>query len=624
MKRAVVALVLALGAGLGGSAAGADVLTPDPGAVQVVAADTSAFPDVEVSVLAPPGPAGEPVDAGTFALVEAGLPRETTVRQQSGAEQDIVLAIDVSGGMTGSAFDDVRRAAADFVRQAPSGSHIGLVAISSAPQVVSELTTDTADLIRRIDGLRAGGSSAIADSVVTAAAMLDRGTAPHSILVLLTDGADTSSAHAMTDVPAVLNAAHVSLYTVQMSTPETDAGVLQQLSREARGQYATADDTAALGAIYRSVARALGNLYVVRYRSDAGGDTEVVVSVHSGADRRVSAPFPVTLPKSAPAVMPDRAAAEGFWTTRNGLGLGLVAVYLALAAAVLAVGRAAPPISAERRGRGPGEDSVLHHVAERLVQWIDHNLRRRGRMAARTQALQDAGLKMRPGDFITLVGAAAVTIAAVGLLLSGVLVAVLLGAVTAASSRLYLGVLAGRRRSAFADQLDDSVQLLASNLRAGHSLLRALDAVAREADAPTAEEFARVVNETRVGRDLGDSLADVARRMRSEDFDWIAQAIAIHREVGGDLAEVLDQIGHTIRERNQIRRQVKALAAEGKLSAYVLMALPFGIAGFLLVSNPGYLAPFTAGPVGYALIGACLVLLTAGALWLRKLVDLKF
>ncbi|WP_420879835.1 type II secretion system F family protein [Rhodococcus sp. (in: high G+C Gram-positive bacteria)] len=623
MRRFVVAVVLALGVGLSGAPAGADVADPD--AVQVAAVDTTRLPDVEVSILAPPSATGQPIEPNTFALAEGGVPREIEVRQQPGSEQDIVLAIDVSGGMSGPALDDVKRAASDFVRQAPTGAHIGIVAISSTPQVISELSSDTDDLLRRIDGLKAGGNSAIADSVVAAADVLDRGDAPNNILLLLTDGADTSSSRAMSEIPSVLSRSHVSLYTVQMSTPETNSALLEQIARESRGQYATAEDTAALGAIYQSAARALGNLYVVRYRSESGGETQVVVSVRSGATHRVSDPFPVTLPGADRMSQPDVMAANGFWTSGTGLGLGLVATYLALCALVVAVvGKAAPGISAERRGRGAGDDSLLHRVSERLVQWIDQNLRRRGRIAARTQALQEAGLKMRPGDFITLVAAAAVTAAAIGVLLSGTLLALLLVVVVVGLSKVILGVLAGRRRAAFADQLDDSVQLLASNLRAGHSLLRALDAVSREAEAPTAEEFARVVNETRVGRDLGDSLEDLAQRMQCEDFEWIAQAISIHREVGGDLAEVLDQVGNTIRERNQIRRQVKALAAEGKLSAYVLMALPFGITGFLYMNNPTYLERFTEGIIGYSMIAACLVLLTVGALWLRKLVNLKF
>ena len=112
--------------------------------------------------------------------------------------------------------------------------------------------------------------------------------------------------------------------------------------------------------------------------------------------------------------------------------------------------------------------------------------------------------------------------------------------------------------------------------------------------------------------------------MNSQDFVWVTQAVAINREVGGNLAEVLDGVSGTIRERNQIRRQVKALAAEGKLSAFVLMVLPFGVGGFLMMSNPEYLAPLTQSLLGYGLLTIAGVLLVVGGLWLRKTVQVKF
>ena len=213
---------------------------------------------------------------------------------------------------------------------------------------------------------------------------------------------------------------------------------------------------------------------------------------------------------------------------------------------------------------------------------------------------------------------------AVGIALGGKISGLLLALAVPILARIGLGVMAGRRRAAFADQLDDALQLLASGLRAGHSLFQSLSSVAREAEEPTSVEFARIVNETRVGRPLSDSLDETAARMRSEDFVWVTQAIAINREAGGNLAEVLDGVANTIRERNQIRRQVKALSAEGKLSAYVLMALPFGIAGFLMFSNPEYMAKFTQGLIGYGLLGVGVVLLVLGGLWLRKVVSFKF
>ncbi|MBC7305770.1 MAG: type II secretion system F family protein [Dietzia sp.] len=227
-------------------------------------------------------------------------------------------------------------------------------------------------------------------------------------------------------------------------------------------------------------------------------------------------------------------------------------------------------------------------------------------------------------DYVFLVVVATIVAFALGLILIGPLMGVFLALLAPAGGYVLLQVLAARRRAAFADQLDDSLQLMASSLRAGHSLLQALASVAREAEQPTSEEFARIINETRVGRELAPALEETANRMGSQDFVWVTQAIAINREVGGNLAEVLDGVGHTIRERNQIRRQVQALAAEGKLSAYVLMALPFGIGGFLFVSNPSYIGVLTQSPLGWGMIAAGVVMLTIGGIWLSKVVRIRF
>jgi tight adherence protein B len=181
-----------------------------------------------------------------------------------------------------------------------------------------------------------------------------------------------------------------------------------------------------------------------------------------------------------------------------------------------------------------------------------------------------------------------------------------------------------KRRAAFADQLDDTLSLVASGLRAGHSLPRAMDAVSQEAESPTAEEFARILNQHRLGRDLGEAIGLAAGRMRSDDLAWVAQAVAIHREVGGNLSEVLDHVGETIRERSQIRRQVATLSAEGRMSANVLIALPIVIAVVLAVVSPTYLTAFLTTPLGWALIAAGLLLFVIGIVWLRAVVRVRF
>ena len=306
--------------------------------------------------------------------------------------------------------------------------------------------------------------------------------------------------------------------------------------------------------------------------------------------------------------------------------VGLVACLLGVAGLVLLVVGPRPQVLPldRRRPDGPQAPGALSTATAATSSMIDSALRRRNRTETYAARLEQAGLRLRPQDFVLLVAAAALVGGAAGLLVGGPLLGLVLAALTPLGARVLLNVRTGRRRKAFADQLDDSLQLLASSLRAGQSLLQALDSVSHEAEEPTSSEFARIINEIRVGRPVGQALDEAAARMESEDFVWVTQAIAINREVGGNLAEVLDGVGHTIRERNQIRRQVQALSAEGKLSALVLMLLPVGVVGFLSLANPAYLLKLTDNLIGYGLIGLAGLLMLVGALWLRKVVSFAF
>jgi tight adherence protein B len=301
----------------------------------------------------------------------------------------------------------------------------------------------------------------------------------------------------------------------------------------------------------------------------------------------------------------------------------VAAALLVLAVVVLPAGPSRVPLSRLDPSVVP-QGSALAGAGAAAGAAVEKVLAKRGRLAGGAAALERAGISTSLADFVLVTGLVAVVGGAAGFVVGGPLLALLPIVLVPLGARLLVSVRASRRQAAFADQLDDSLQLMAGSLRAGHSLLRAVDSVSQEADAPTSEEFARIVNETRVGRDLNDALDEVARRMGSDDFTWVAQAIAIHREVGGNLAEVLDAVGHTIRERNSIRRQVKALSAEGKLSAVVLMALPFGVTGFISITNPGYLAKFTQSLTGWCMLAVAGVMLLAGAFWLKKTVAIKF
>ena len=310
----------------------------------------------------------------------------------------------------------------------------------------------------------------------------------------------------------------------------------------------------------------------------------------------------------------------------TGVGLLFVAGLLG----VFAVGRSRTPrLPMDRRrpvlNAEEEKPSQLSKLTGITTEAISSALERYGWTRKISTALDLAGIRLAPADFLVLVAVGAVVAALFGLVLAGPILGLLLLVMSPVMAKKVLDFLVGRRQKAFADQLDNTLQLFAGSLRAGHSLLRAVDAVARESESPTSEELARVVNETRIGRDLDDAMEMTAERMKSEDFSWVAQAIGIHREVGGDLAEVLDRVGATIRERNQIRRQVAALSAEGKMSAYILMALPVLIAVVLSVMATEFIVKFvTTGIYGYGMIAVSLVMFTIGGLWMKKIVSFKF
>jgi tight adherence protein B len=305
--------------------------------------------------------------------------------------------------------------------------------------------------------------------------------------------------------------------------------------------------------------------------------------------------------------------------------LGLVLVLLALALLLGVAFRPAHRLAAERRRPLDDEPaSGLSRLAGGTTGFLDRQLARHTLRLYSSESLESAGLKLRQSDFLVLVGAAACVGLLAGLALAGPAAGVVVFLVAPAGGYLFLQRRAAKRRQLFDEQLGDTLQLLSGSLRAGHSILRALDAAAAESPAPMSEEMRRVVSETSLGRDLLVSLNDTAARMHSEDFVWISQAIQINREVGGNLAEVLDQVNETIRERSEIKGHIASLAAEGKFSAYILMALPVGIIAMLMVISPGYMTPLFTQPLGWLMMGTSVVLMTIGGLWMRKIIDLKF
>jgi len=166
--------------------------------------------------------------------------------------------------------------------------------------------------------------------------------------------------------------------------------------------------------------------------------------------------------------------------------------------------------------------------------------------------------------------------------------------------------------------------LLAGGLRTGWGLQQAIDLVVTEGDKPAADEFRRVQIEARLGVPIETSLQSMADRLDSDMFRWVVSAVAIQREVGGNLAEVLDNVAKSVRDRDALYRQVAALTAEGRMSAIILTALPFVVAGGMFFVSPDYIRTGLSSPLGLPVIGLAVVLLIIGVLWLRAVSRIEY
>lgn len=276
-----------------------------------------------------------------------------------------------------------------------------------------------------------------------------------------------------------------------------------------------------------------------------------------------------------------------------------------------------------RRPESAPDDTSFSKVSRTIVDGMGGFLGKSGGPFNRN-LLYNAGVKMAPADFTVIVAVATFLTALTGTLMTNLVIGVVLGMATPFVVRLILSIRTDKRRGKFESQLTDTIQMLIGGLRAGHSVMRSMEAAGLESDAPTSEELTRIVNETRIGKDARQALDETADRMDSEDFRWIGQAIQINREVGGDLAEVLEQVAGTIRERSEIKGQVRSLSAEGKMSAIILMAMPVAVAVMLFFVNPGYMSVFVEEPIGNLMVVVSLVMFIIGGFWMSRTVKIKF
>jgi tight adherence protein B len=308
------------------------------------------------------------------------------------------------------------------------------------------------------------------------------------------------------------------------------------------------------------------------------------------------------------------------------LALGVCLVILAITAFTYWLYAPPVPLVAESRRVAPGTAALktpLEQIVDGIDAVVDYVLRRRGWNPFPASTLELAGIRTPQSTIVTTILAGTFIGFMVGFVAGGAGMGMLLGLLVPVFARLRVNSRRRKRQEAFADQMVGTLEVICSALRAGHSFPSALDSVAFDAQAPTGEEFARIVNAGRLGRDVVDAMHDTARRMDNEDFAWVADGVAIQRDTGGNLSEVLERVSQTIRERNELTKMVRAISAEGRMSGWVMMAVPPALGAYLCFMNPGPFKTAFLATQGLMLLGVCLFLYVAGFLWIRKLVKVE-
>ncbi|GAA3515568.1 hypothetical protein GCM10022234_08290 [Aeromicrobium panaciterrae] len=607
---------------------------------------------VSLTVTGPPGAAvtapesivvtadGQTLSASVDA--ESPPPGATTGRRIA------YLVVDVSGSMAGPGITAARRAASDYAKAIPDDVELGLITFSETVKVAVVASTNHDLAPNALNDVTPEGDTALYDAVGSAVAQAQKVSgADEQRLLILSDGSDTSSATTLDEAAAALQRSSVQADVVSFGVPG-DTAALERLSGVSHGQVLSADNAEKLAGAFRSAAATFAPR--LRIEADvpeelAGKASTIVVSGGAG-DASWQAEAPVTfaaLKKGSPT------SSDSTTSPQSGLLLPalLAAIFVVLLfvfAGLLAIPQrardrftsaarlaeasryrvgAATLTQRARDGDPTADASAGSAVSQRALTLMDRRLRSAGSRQKVVADLEGAGLRMRPEEWALLQVCVVITAAALLGALFGILLVPIGGLLGWAGCRLFLSIRRSRREAKFLEQIPDTLQLIAGSLRAGFSLPQALGTVVREGTEPTSSELSRALTEARLGATLEDSLDGVATRMNCMDLAWVVIGVRISREVGGNLAEIMGTTVTTMRERAELRGTVRVLSAEGRLSAWILSGLPFLVAGFLVVTRPGYFDPMTHSLTGWIMFAAGGLLLAFGIFWLSKLVKIK-
>ncbi|MGH2920229.1 MAG: type II secretion system F family protein [Solirubrobacteraceae bacterium] len=537
-----------------------------------------------------------------------------------------ILVIDASASMRGRAIRGAIGAARVLARQRSGAQQLGIVVFNRTPKVLLAPTADEGAIEA---ALRAppplAPQTRMFDAVNTALDLLDQSNITTGSVIVLSDGSDTGSGVPAAAVARRARKAGVTIHTVGLRSQYFDSGELKDLAAAGRGRYIAAASVADLRRIFRDLGTQLASDYVLRYRSAADPGREVTVAVGvAGIDGVATATY--TVPGGATFVQ----VKDSFWTSAQGIALTglLCAMLIALAMWILLVRRGRGPGLRERvrgfvsmPGEGaPAGDAVL---TEHAPGGAERSLERTEWWAAFKLDVEIARISVDPLRIVTLTALATLVVMYLLVQVTGIALVGCFAFAIPWAVRTWVRIRRDRQRTLFTDQLPDVLQGAASAIRAGHGFVAALAMVAEDAPEPSRAELLRVVADEALGVPLDEALRVVQERMDSRDVMQIALVAQIQREAGGNIAEVLDRITEALRQRSELRRMVKALTAQGRLSRWVVTALPLVLLLIISLFDPEYVEPLFVTPLGLIMLTLAGVMMISGSLVIGKIVNFK-
>jgi tight adherence protein B len=574
--------------------------------------------------------------AAQVQVTENGRPvGGVSLNQSDGAQArhfGVVLAIDTSGSMHGRALTAALQASRAFVAHRDPSQPVAIISFAGDVKVVHDFTTDAAAIDQALQAVRPGtGGSRILDAAARAVELIRAARMSSGSAVVLSDGVDRGSQTQADKVARSATSANIRVYTVGLASRSFDFGALNLLAAGTHAEFSAATSLADLARVYERLGSRLAHQYVLRYRSTAGPGERVHVAVQvAGLPRAARAGYTTPALAQTHGAPFTHSPGEAVWLSPGATAAIAIVIAVLVVLALFVLLR--PRTGSLRRRLAPyigaedPEADVARHAAMlggRLRKGAGRSLERARWWPGFVENLDIGRVDVAPERLLAGVALATLTLLALLTSVTGKPIMAVLALGVPLGARAVLKRRVAKQRKLFIEQLPDNLQVMASAMRAGHSFSGALSVVVAEAPEPTRRELARVVADEQMGVPIDVALAVVVRRMQSKDLEQVALVAALQRETGGNTAEALERVTETIRDRLALRRMVQSLTAQGRMSRWVLTALPLVLLIAISVLNPAYIRPLFTEPAGQLVLAVAAVMVFCGSLIIGRIVDIK-